>query len=305
MEVITIENLTNLKVNCAVAIGFFDGIHLGHQVVIENITKYAKANQLKSVVITFDRSPKVALGYATDDGHITPLSEKLRIFKEIGIDYTLILKFDTTLLNLTAQDFIQTYLLETNVHLVSIGFDFRFGQGGAGDANYLATQKTFKVEVAQPVLISNIKISTTEIKNALKEGNLPVANQMLGRAFSISGEVVYGKQLGQTIGFPTANLKIDKDYLLPERGVYATVTHIDGTKFASMTNVGFNPTANLSETISIETHLLDCEQDLYGKILQIEFHKKIRDEMKFESLDALVEQLKQDKKFVETMPIQT
>lgn len=301
MEVVTIEKLMMLKEHCAIAIGFFDGVHLGHQAVIESAVNCGRENQLKSVVITFDQSPKVALGYAEDDGNITPLLEKLRLFEEMGVNYTLVLKFDTTFLNLTAHDFIQTYLLKINAQHVSVGFDFRFGKCGAGNTDYLASQKEFKVEVIQPVMIAGAKVSTTKIKECLKSDQLACANQMLGRHFSISGEVIYGKQLGRTIGFPTANMKLDEGCLLPLQGVYATMSTIDGMTFLSMTNVGVNPTVDSRDSLSVETHLLDCDLDLYGKILRVDFHEKIRDEMKFEQIEKLIEQLERDQKIVESL----
>lgn len=312
MEVVTIEKLMMLKVDCAVAIGFFDGVHLGHQAVIKNAIMNETMNaiindgedRLKSVVITFDRSPKVALGYAEDDGNVTPLADKLRLFEEMGIDYTLVLKFDPAFLNLTAEEFIQTYLLKINAHRVSVGFDFSFGRGGVGNTDYLANQEEFKVEVIHPVLISGEKVSTTRIKECLKADHLASVNEMLGRRFSVSGEVIYGKQLGRTIGFPTANIKLDEGYYLPLHGVYVTVSEIDGMKFPSMTNIGFNPTVDSQTTLSVETHLLDCDMDMYGKKLRLEFCEKIRDEMKFEHIEGLTVQLEKDKKFVERLSIQ-
>jgi len=303
MKVITLEELIKLKANCAVAIGFFDGIHLGHQCVIKNMTHHAKTNCLKSVVITFDKSPKVALGYTQNSGQLTPLTEKLFLLKKMNVDYTLIIKFDTTLKNLTASQFIKTYLETINAKFISIGFDFKFGQGGVGSADFLVNKTAFKIQVANPVLINGTKISTTQIKNSLVKGNLSCVTRMLGRTYAINGKVIYGKQLGRTIGFPTANLLLNEDTLLPSPGVYATATYVDGNKFASMTNIGFNPTVTQDGELTIETHLLNNKQNLYGQNLRIEFYEKIREEMKFDGLDALVEQLERDKKFVEDLSI--
>ena len=303
MEMINLEKLVNLEQECAVAIGFFDGVHLGHQLVINKAVNYAKENQVKSVVMTFDRSPKVVLGTVEADGCLTPTAEKLRILKGLGVDYTLVLKFDTAFLNLSAEAFIDAYLLKIKACYVAVGFDFRFGQGGVGDTEVLLRRGEFEVEVSESLQMAGVKVSTTEIKNGLKRGDLESVNQMLGRHFSVSGEVVRGRQLGRTIGFPTANLKLDDAYLFSLRGVYATISYVEGARFVSMTNIGFNPTANLQESVSIETYIFDFNADIYGKQIRVEFVSKIRDEIKFEGLDSLIAQLEKDKCAVEAMSI--
>ena len=301
MQVINIEKLENIEEKFAIAIGFFDGVHLGHQLVINNAVNYAKENHVKSMAITFDRSPKVALGNVLDDGYLTPIGEKLRILEEMGVDYVLVLKFDASLSNLSADAFVDEYLLKIRTCYVSVGFDFKFGQGGAGNVKFLLCRDAFKVDVSEPVLMDGVKVSSTEIKKCLKIGDLERVNLMLGRCFSVSGEVVNGRQLGGTIGFPTANLKLDGDYLFPLRGVYKTVSYVDGSRFLSMTNIGFNPTANLQEFVSIETHIFDFNADIYSKKLRVEFLSKIRDEIKFNNLDELIAQLEKDKIAVSSM----
>ena len=164
MKIVNIEKLENIEEKCAVAIGFFDGVHLGHQLVINNAVSYAKENYVKSMAITFDRSPKVALGNVLDDGYLTPIDEKLRILKEMGVDYILVLKFDTSLSSLSADEFIKKYLLKTRACYVSVGFDFRFGQGGTGNVGFLLDHDEFKVNVSEPVLMDGVKVSSTRIK---------------------------------------------------------------------------------------------------------------------------------------------
>ena len=293
MEVVNVEKLMKNKEKLAVAIGFFDGIHLGHQKVITHATRFAKENRTKSMVITFDRSPKVALGFAKNDGYLTPMNEKLRILEEMGVDYALI--FDATLLNMSADEFINEYLLKIGVCYVSVGFDFRFGRSGDGDTELLRRHGGFKVNVSAPVLMAGTKVSTTAIKQYLIKGDLDLVNKMLGRPFSVSGKVIYGRQLGETIGFPTANIKLAENYLLRLRGVYATASYIDGVRYVSMTNVGYNPTVNLANDLSIETHILNFDGDIYGETLRIDFIEKIRDEIKFDGIDALIAQLEKDR----------
>jgi len=295
MELVTLEKLKNKKEKIAVAIGVFDGVHLGHQLVIDNAISYAKSNNVKSMVITFDISPKIALGNVLNDGYLTPTDEKLRILKEMGINYALVLKFDSTLSNLSADEFITEYLLKIGVCYVSVGFDFRFGFGGTGSAELLLNHAKFKVEVLDAVLMDDDKVSSTRIKKLLKMGDLDPVNLMLGRNFSVSGEVVSGNQMGAEIGFPTANLKLNDDYLFPLRGVYHTISQIDNSRFISMTNIGFNPTANMRESISIETHIFNFSENIYGKKLRVEFLHKIRDEIKFSNIDELIAQLERDR----------
>ena len=295
MKVLDVKDLSELEEKFAIAIGFFDGVHLGHQLVINNAISYAKENHVKSLVITFDRSPKIVFGTVENEGYLTPIDEKLRILKEMGVDYTLVLKFDATFFNLTADAFINEYLLKIGICYLSVGFDFQFGQGGTGNTDLLLRHGGFKVKVAKPLMMDGDKVSTTRIKNCLKIGALDLVNQMLGRHFSVNGKVVYGRQLGSTIGFPTANIKLNEGYLLSLRGVYATVSYLDDASFMSMTNIGFNPTLNLQESVSIETHIFDFDANIYGKHLRIEFLEKIRDEVRFNNLDELIIQLEKDK----------
>jgi len=303
VKVVNIEELMNLKEQIAVAIGFFDGIHLGHQKVINHVNRYAEENHVKSMVITFDKSPKVVLGNVPNEGCLTPIDEKLRILESMGVEYALILKFDESLLNLSADDFINEYLLKINVCYVSVGFDFRFGKGGVGDATLLVGVGQFKVKVTEPVLMSGVKVSTRLIKKHLNMGELDLASRMLGRAYSVSGSVEYGRGLGCKIGFPTANLRLDEGYLLPQGGVYATKSYVDDASFVSMTNIGFNPTVNVQASLSVETYILDFNADVYGKKLRIELISKIRDEVKFANLDELIAQLETDKANVRLMSI--
>jgi len=295
MKIANMEMLEKLGARFAIAIGVFDGVHRGHQLVINNAINYAKANHVKSMAITFDRNPKTVIKNVFNDGHLTPNAEKLRILEEMGVDYALILKFDDSLSNLTADEFINKYLLKMGVCYVSVGFDFRFGHGGAGNTSLLLCRDEFKVDVSEPVLMDGVKVSSTRIKKCLKMGDLDEVALMLGRNFSVCGEIVRGRQLGEKIGFPTANLRLNEDCLVPTRGVYGTASYVDGLRLGSMTNIGYNPTANLQESLSIETHIFDYDADMYGKMLRVEFLSRIRDEIKFNDLDELIAQLEKDK----------
>ena len=297
--------LINTNSGMAVAIGFFDGVHSGHQAVILNAVSYARENGVKCVVITFDRSPKIALGQnISNDGFLTPDNERKRLFYTLGVDRVMVLPFDKMLQLMSASDFVHKYLISEKVRYVSVGFDFRFGHGGLGDVDYLREfVKDFEIDVTPQIVISGEKISSTRIRDFLKCGKLEQANMMLGRCFSISGEVVYGRQLGRTIQFPTANLRPDGDYFALYPGVYATITHVHGRAYASMTNVGNNPTFNFTHDISIETHILDFDVDIYDEKIRVEFVQMIRNEQKFDDIQELILQLKADADYVRTLDI--
>lgn len=304
MKVVNVKDLAQVTIGISVAIGYFDGMHLGHQQVITCGVVNGKVHGLKSVVITFDKSPKMVLGHSKEEGAITPTSEKVRLLASMGVDYVLILPFDEALLAMSPEEFIEKYLIRLNAQYVSVGFDFRFGHLGAGDVNLLKQQQEFTLAVTSKAAVKGVKVSTTDIKEKLKAGDLEGAAFLLGRPFTVSGRVISGKKLGRTIGFPTANLQLDSGYLMPLRGVYHTVAVIEGRRYLSMTNVGTNPTVEKGEVLHIETHIFDFDYDVYEKEMRLEFVSKIRNEMKFPNLDALVKQLEQDKKFVKNLQIE-
>lgn len=295
MGLISKTDLLQLNKFCAVAIGFFDGVHLGHQAVIKNAVNYANKHNILSVVITFDRSPKVVLGYAEDDGQITPLTEKINILKSMGVDYILAPAFDETFLNLSANAFVENYLIEIRAKYVAVGFDFRFGFRGSGDASQLVENYPFQAHIIHQVTVDQVKISTTMIKQLIKDGDFEPIYHMLNRNFAISGIVVPGRQLGKKIGFATANLELSENFILPKPGVYATITQVGKRIYKSMTNIGVNPTVTNINKMTIETHIFEFNEDIYGDNLHIEFVDRIRDETKFDNLETLVNQLKMDK----------
>lgn len=293
VEIKTVSELSELNKQFAAAIGFFDGVHLAHQQVIRTAVEKASEKAFKSLVVTFDRSPKA------DSQFLTPLTIKLQLFAELGVDYVLVLTFDEILKQLTAQDFITNYLVRLGVGFVSVGFDFKFGHLGVGNIALLQNQSTLAVAVCEPKLMDDKKVSTTRIKKSLQFGDIGAANAMLGRNFSVQGKVVYGQQLGRTIGFPTANVQLDEQQFLGLTGVYATRVTVNGQIYSAMTNIGYNPTANQQNELSVETNIFDFAADIYGERVQIEFLQKIRNEMKFAGIDELVSQLKQDQKIAE------
>lgn len=300
MEVLTVEQLKQLGVQFSVAIGFFDGVHLGHQLVIKKAIKKAAEFSQKSLVITFDRSPKIAMGIAQDDGYLTPTKQKLNYFEKLGVDYTLVLPFEQELIKLSADDFITQYLTVINTKFVTVGFDFQFGNRGSGTTTTLMNNTAFKTEVIEAVEVEHQKVATTKIKSLLRAGNLEAAAQMLGRYFIVGGTVVAGKKLGRTIGFPTANVAIGSEFYQGLNGVYVTRFSIKDQTYYAMTNIGINPTVNDAGHTTVETHIFDFSKDIYGEYVKIEFLTKIREEKKFDSIDELVMQLKDDMNFAKT-----
>jgi len=296
MQMITLEQLLKQQKPLAVAIGFFDGVHRGHQAVIERAVEQAQNNQQKSLVITFDKLPSKG-----SDGYLTPLDAKLKIIETLDVDYVLVLAFNDYLKNLSADQFIAEYLVATGVNFVSVGFDFKFGHCATGNTATLIAHRGFKVEIIEEIQMTGAKVSTTKIKKALQQGDLETTQKMLGRPFTLSGTVIHGQQLGRTIGFPTANLQLDADQFVGLRGVFATKIHTKATTHQGMTNIGFNPTVDSQGALSVETHIFDFNEEIYENPFRFEILSKIRDEKKFDGLDQLITQLNQDRKIAKKL----
>lgn len=271
-----------------VALGAFDGIHIGHRKLIENAVKYAKTKNLKSCVFTFDVLPSGAK-YISDE------MTRNKILENLGVDCVLIKSFDDKFKNTSAEDFMEKYLSDAS--FISVGFNFCFGKDRRGDTNMLlkfCNEKGIQIEVCDPVCINDFVVSSTKIRECVKNCDFSLARDMLGRGFFAGGIVVKGNQIGRTIGFPTANIKIEPKKVMPGTGVFVTITEVDGKIYKSFSNYGKKPTFS-DENIVLETHLFDFDGDLYGKCIRVYFIKKIRDITKFVSKEALKQQLFEDK----------
>lgn len=282
-----------------VTIGTFDGVHLGHQKIIAQITAAAIENQCDSLVLTFFPHPRMVLQEGTEMKQLNTIEEKTKLLERLGVDHLVIHPFDKTFSRMTAEEFVKEVLVDTfQLKKIIIGYDHRFGRNRTADINDLiAFGETYGFEVAQISAeeLNDVSISSTKIRTALNEGNITLANNFLGYAYSLTGEVVKGQQLGRTIGYPTANLLIKEDYkLIPQNGVYVVQTDIQGQTVFGMMNIGNRPTVD-GTTQTIEVHLLDFHQELYGQILSVSLLKRLRNEQKFPSLDALKSQLLKDK----------
>jgi len=288
-----------LSQKTAVALGMFDGVHIGHKTVIQFAVDYAKTNNIKSAVITLANHPrKLTQGKAPD--LITDLNARLEIFEELGVDYVLVLNFDEELMNTSAEEYLQKYLLDTlNAEFISTGYDHHFGKNRSGSIEMLkiwAERRNIQLVVVGEVDMGNEKISSSKIRQLIHAGNIKEANQLLGHKFKIISKVVKGKKQGTQIGFPTANLKLPEDTIIPANGVYSGNCSIEGISgnFRCAVNIGVRPSFDDGTYKSIETHILDFDQDIYGKTLHLELEDRIRDEKKFDSLDDLKKQIKED-----------
>lgn len=305
MEIIDL-NSCKIELNGnAVALGNFDGVHIGHQELIKSNINEAKKRNLKSTVLVFRNHTKEILKKNGDSKIqlLTSFDQKIDILKGFGLDTLYIADFNENLMKLSPEEFVDNILLKKlNTKLVTVGFNYRFGYKASGDVELLkkiGLDKGIDVNIIPPVYVGDEIVSSTAIRNSIKAGDIKKANRFLGRNFTIIGSVVKGKNRGRKLGFPTANIKLIDNYVLPKQGVYITNTIVDGEKLISLTNIGYNPTFNEDE-LKIETYILDFNGNLYGKTLQIQFIDFIRDDVKFNTAQELIEQIEKDVKYIKT-----
>lgn len=296
MEIINISNHNNIKFNTGVALGNFDGIHLGHQKLINTMINRSKELGYKSSLLLFDKHTKVI----TDNNQpkiITTNEQKLKIAEKMGIDIVYIMKFDKSTMLLSAEEFVKDIIIDKmNSKLIVVGFDYKFGHKALGNSEtLLKLGKKYDVEVKVIDAIQSDKevIGSTEIRELILEGNIIKANKFLGRSYSIIGKVIPGKNRGNTLGFPTANIDVNPNLVIPKTGVYKTKTILNGKSYLSATNIGYNPTFD-EDILKIETHILDFNERIYGENIEIEFIDFLRDDIKFKNKDDLISQMNID-----------
>ncbi len=290
MKTVILNNQA-IEEHTVAAIGFFDGVHLAHKELIKKTIEIGNKKALKKAVITFDVHPKSIL-FDLDYYYLTPLEEKIKLFKQFDLDVIYIIEFSKKEASLTPEQFINKYLKKLDT--IVCGFDFKFGVRGSGNVKTLLTSPFFKTEVVKEVTYEGYKVGSTHIRDLIRSGQVDKVKAVLGNFYTISGEVVHGAKKGRMIGYPTANLETD-GYFLPRRGVYITLTKVDNEWYQSMTSIGHNPTLNCRIDLSVETYLLNFDQELYGKTLEIKFIKRIRDEVKFSSIEELIKEIDKDK----------
>ncbi|MGG6229572.1 bifunctional riboflavin kinase/FAD synthetase [Tenacibaculum sp. SDUM215027] len=281
-----------------VTIGTFDGVHIGHQKIIEKLVSEAKAGNKKSVLLTFFPHPRMVLQKDVSIKLINTINERAQHLEKLGLDYLIIHPFSREFSRLTALDFVRDILVnQLNISKLIIGYDHHFGKNREGNIEQLTEYShlyDFIVEEIPAQDIDEVSVSSTKIRKALANGHLKTANNYLGYNFSLTGKVVNGKQLGGKIGFPTANIDVHENYkLIPKTGVYVVKSDIDNTTVYGMMNIGNRPTVD-GEHQTIEVHYFNFNQNLYGKELTIELLYYLRDEQKFDSVSDLISQLKKD-----------
>jgi riboflavin kinase / FMN adenylyltransferase len=280
-------------------LGTFDGVHIGHKKILERITQNTENGKYESLVLTFFPHPRMVLQEKSEIKLLNTIAEKSKLLEETGIENLVIHPFNESFSRLTAEEFVRTILVDQfHIQKIIIGHDHRFGRNRTANIDDLiafGAEYGFEVEQISAQEIQDVSVSSTKIRKALDEGNIALANDYLGYAYFLSGEVVKGKQLGRTIGFPTANIHIEEDYKkIPKNGVYIVKTFIDNKTVFGMMNIGFNPTVN-GQKQTIEVNLFDFDADIYGQKLEISLLEYIREEQKFGSVDLLKEQLNKDK----------
>ena len=282
-----------------VTLGTFDGVHLGHTVILDRICNIAKKENLESVVLTFFPHPRLIVSNDSEIKMLNTMSEKAKLLEQKGIQNFIIHPFDKLFSELSPREFVEQILIkQLNIQKIIIGYDHKFGKNRAADFNDLidfGKEFGFEVEEIPAKQVDEVSVSSTKIRKSLLEGKISLANTYLGYLYMLSGNVVKGNQLGRTIGFPTANIQISENYkLIPKNGVYIVTALVNNKTIFGMMNIGVKPTLG-ENLLSIEVHLLQFSEDIYGQKIQVNVIERLRDEQKFESFEALKSQLEIDK----------
>ena len=283
----------------------FDGVHLGHLSIINTLNKIAKKEHLESAILSFWPHPRKFLNPNDDVKMLNTLEEKLELLEKSGIQNIFLKTFDEEFRNLSGADFCEKILVEKlNVKHIIIGYDHTFGKNKSGDFNLLKALSGdlgFKVDQLEAVKSNQLNISSTKIRQALSEGKIKEANQMLGYHYPLTGKVIHGKKLGRTIGYPTANIEVPVNKLLPKNGAYIVEVFVDQQFYKGMLSIGTNPTIDdKNQSLHTEVYILDFDQDIYGKEITVKFRDFLHDEIKFDGMERLIEKLDEDKRLTES-----
>lgn len=282
-------------------LGTFDGVHIGHRSILKKLNENTENGKFESAVLTFFPHPRIVLQGKSDLKLLNTINEKIDLLEKIGIQNLIIHPFDANFAELSAEEFVKTVLVDQlHIQKIIIGYDHRFGKNRTANINDLTAfglKYGFEVEQLSAQEINEISISSTKIRTALEDGEINLANEYLGYAYFLSGTVVKGKQLGRTIGFPTANIELEEAYkLVPKNGVYVVSAEIDEKTVYGMMNIGFNPTVQ-GKNRTIEVHFFDFDSNIYNRHIRVAILQRIRSEEKFGSVELLTNQLKKDRDF--------
>ena len=299
MKIKTAADYKRIK-DSVVTIGTFDGVHIGHQKIISRLVDIAKTNDLQALVLTFFPHPRMVVQKDSDIKLINTIDEKAAQLQELGVDHLVVKEFTTSFSRLTALEYVRDVLVnKLKVKHIIVGYDHHFGRNRTATIDDLIEfGKFYDFEVTQidAQEIGDVAVSSTKIRIALNEGKMKIANQFLGYDFMLTGTVVKGKGLGSNLNFPTANIHIEELYkLIPKQGVYLVQSILNGYQTYGMMNIGKNPTVSKDNKTHIEVHFFDFDGDLYGETLKIELLDHLRSEIKFPNINALKEQLENDK----------
>jgi len=282
----------------AISLGMFDGVHLGHREIIQKLKIYSSNNDLKTAILSFHAHPRAIFNPNVSIQLLNTFEEKKELLSELGVDIFIIQEFNDKFKNLSAEKFISEILLE-NIHAkyVIIGYNHRFGKNKGGDFHLLQEMsniKNFKTEQVNAVIIDGIAVSSTQIRNFLSEGNIKMANKLLGYNYSLRGKVIYGRQMGRKLGYPTANIEAESLKLLPKNGAYIVDVELEGIFYKGMLSIGVNPTFDGTKK-TIEVYILDFDREIYGQTIRVYFREFIHPEIKFDSVEELIKKLDEDK----------
>lgn len=293
--------MVNDQCNKVATIGFFDGVHRGHQHLLRQVLEVAHQRHMASLVVTFFQQPRHVVTHETDRFFLlTTTNEKLHLLQQAGIDHCEVMEFTPELALMTAHDFMQLLHDKYGVSALVIGYDHRFGHNRSeGFDDYVRYGKQLGIEVLQATQFP--AVSSTKIRELLLEGDLEAANQILGYRYMLEGQVVNGFHIGHTMGFPTANLQVAPEKLIPADGVYAVMVKLDGEQHQGMLNIGTRPTLANSDERSIEVHIFDFHDNIYDKELRLSLVKRTRGEVRFASKEQLILQLQQDAAEIKTI----
>lgn len=301
MDIIEEEIKRKCDFDIYVALGSFDGLHLGHMKLIDKAIKLAKENNGKSMLYTFKNHPLEVINKKIAPKLLMDNSSKIEVLENKGVDILRFVCFDKSFMEISPEDFVLNIIKQYNIKGIVVGFNFRFGYKNSGDVEMLkefSKKYNFKLFIVDPVEYNNEVISSSRIRKIIsQDGNVEEAKEMLPYPYFMEGNIIKGKQIGRQLGFPTINLDYSKNFIIPKSGVYFTIVVYNNKFYKGITNIGYNPTVK-SKKLNIETHILNFNEDIYGKRIRLYFLNRLRDEKKFESLEELSLTIEKDKEYV-------
>lgn len=294
----SIQNIKTIK-NPVLTLGMYDGVHIGHQTIINQLNNIASTIDGESVLLTFDPHPRMVLQPNCDLKFIYTLKEKEEALAKLGLDCLIIHPFTKEFSQLTSLEFVRDLLVnQIKIHTLVIGYDHHFGKNREGNfeqLEILSKEFGFNLVQIEAVNCNDLAVSSTKIRQALHEGNIDYVNTALGHPYPLTGKVVHGDKIGRTLGFPTANLKVDNLKIIPSHGVYSVHVFVNNQRYLGLLSIGIRATVTNSQELRVEVNILNFNQDIYGQTVRLEFLDKIRDEKKFNGLDELIDAMNQDK----------